>query len=389
MKKVGLITIHRAINYGASLQAFALKTVIEREGFDCEIIDLLRPVHKDFVDTRRFNPLYSNVSANEKVTIIYFKQLLKKVLFFFTKQKKLSELNKVRNRIFKTFDEQEMKFSKKIYHNGDELYKNPPKYDVYVTGSDQVWNPKMPFHPEPYFLTFTNPDSKRISYAPSFGISELPLDLVSKYNLWINSIDFLSVREEHGAKIIKQISSRDAHVVLDPTLLLTGDEWLSYLPDVKKKEPFILLYTIGYSKRTIDLAYYLQSITGYQIIKIGMTVEDLSLENVKVIWNLGPKEFVSIFSQAAIVATSSFHGVAFSINFQKPFFSILNTSIHQSNGSRIESLLSILGLENRIIDNDSPLPKLKDIELDYQNVNIKLEQERRKSFSFLKEALNE
>ena len=114
-----------------------------------------------------------------------------------------------------------------------------------MTGSDQVWNPTYPYSPEPYFLTFARFGIKRIAYAPSFGVSQLDAGVHDQYRAWLNGIYRLSVRERHGAAIIKELTGRQAEVVLDPTLLLTESDWRMMAKNPKTREPYIFCYQLG------------------------------------------------------------------------------------------------------------------------------------------------
>ena len=151
----------------------------------------------------------------------------------------------------------------------DELYSKSMAYDIFITGSDQVWNPQsLRSSPEPYFLTFAPNETKKVSYAASFGISSIPESIKHQYNSWLTNIDCLSVREHSGHEIIKDISGRDSKVVLDPTLLLSPESWEKVLVEPKLKKPYILLYVRMYSPYVTKLAYYLSRLTGYNIVRI-------------------------------------------------------------------------------------------------------------------------
>lgn len=182
MKRIGVITIHNSPNYGATLQSFALWKYLSEQGYDVEVIDLYRPYQIEYIPSKKFK------SCRRESCFKLIKSYIKK--FFFVHQ----SVNLLSDEVvckFRKFNSQ-IKLSKPFY-GPDELYEHPPIYDIYITGSDQVWNPTQPYCVEPYFLTFVGNSGKKISYAASIGISSLSETEEQKYKQWLESYIKISV----------------------------------------------------------------------------------------------------------------------------------------------------------------------------------------------------
>lgn len=373
--KVGIITILGVNNYGADLQAFALYKKLDDLGFDSEIINY--PFYKNsrYISEKKAKSKFSS----SRITLV--KDFILGVLDKLGKMLNPS-IAKVRNGRFEQFKIRNIRFSKE-YRSFSSLYSSTHDYDVAVVGSDQVWNPNNPINLEPYFLTFIPKGVKKISYASSFGVSEIDIENYPSYYKMLNNLDEISTREESGVKLIKVIADRTAEHVLDPTLLLEREEWLNFSKEFDLDEPYILLFVFKNSKFITSLALELQRITGYKVVRI--CKNEMRVESDKKIINLrelGPSEFLGVYQKATFVLTSSFHGTVFAMIFEKPFYTVSLSS--KNNNTRQESLLKLVGLEDRILyEGDSSVrPEFSSI--DYTNVNTILSVQREKSISFLK-----
>src|SRR5699024_6376917 len=234
MKKVAIITLNGYFNYGNRLQNYALQELLKGQGFEVETI----------INETKFNkqPKSKVQVIKEKSVKDLFTVLNTKVQNYLYKNK----LNQKRAEIFKDFTSSnilETEYSISEKHIPGDLSE---KYNFFVTGSDQVWNPNYRKGSFIEFLTFV-PCEKRIAYAPSFGVSEIPKEYIKNYQLWLSEMAHLSVREEAGAKIIKDLTGRDATIVLDPTMMLTKGKWLSIsrVPTDKPKKRYLLTYFLG------------------------------------------------------------------------------------------------------------------------------------------------
>ena len=222
--KVALMTCYMN-NFGACLQAYALQTVIRELGNDCDII--------------RYTPIPS-----VKEYPLWFRAA-------YTIRNRLKGIRNFKFRYenyrlnyYKAFKREYLIFNDTYYPTIASLYQNPPEYDAFVTGSDQVWNPLIHENTnnKAYFLDFVPQGKKRIAYAPSIGLSELPAECGEEMGQLIDRFDTVSVRETAGKKIIEKISKKECRVVLDPTLLLTREQWLKITKKPSVQKPYILCY---------------------------------------------------------------------------------------------------------------------------------------------------
>lgn len=354
--KIGIITICKVNNYGAELQAFATQKKLEQMGFKAEIIDYIYYKNWRFKDTPKSAPFIAlNLKGKTMYWIKYrfINRLVEIVL------PTISSSNRKRRKNYLDFFKLE-KFSPS-YYSMDELYANYPKYDVYVVGSDQVWNPSASSSIEPYFLTFSPKGSKKISYASSFGVSEINPALQNRYRELLNNIDFISVREKSGVDLVRQLTGKVAKHVVDPTLLLNKEQWSPFMKSIESiASKYILIYELLPSEHLVRLARKFADklqIPIYCLCKRGYAITHH--QGTSNLVEAGPSEFIWLIAHATYVITNSFHGTAFSVNFGTPFYSVLNKQ--RKNNSRITSLLSSIGLENRIIYED----EIEKLEIDY------------------------
>lgn len=386
MKKIGIITIVKVNNYGAELQAFALQKKLELMGYHAEVIDYLYYKNWRFKDTKESQP-FIPMSRKEKLT--YW---IKYRFINFLIDRILPILNSAvrnRNNRFESFHKINTKFSKTFF-SYQELYHAKLDYDIFMVGSDQVWNPAASSTIEPYFLTFAPKDAKKISYASSFGVSQIEDQLKEKYKTLLNNINTISVREDSGIKLVKQLTGKDATQVADPTLLLSKQEWTNYMKLYPNMPPrYILIYQLSDSDAIVNLACRISSernIPIFRICKRAFNVrKDRGINNIL---DAGPSEFLSLFYNAEYIITNSFHGTAFSVNFNKPFFTVVSST--KKNNARMQSLLELMNLKDRLIYDNINI-KTIDIstqKLDFQNCNIKLEKIPKDSITFLANSLS-
>lgn len=363
MKKIGIITFHNAHNYGAILQTYALQKVLKAETF---IIDY----RNNQVDNQYkvIRPLTRNI----KKTI---RQLLSDL--YHVKARYL------KNRNFKRFIKVNLKLSRK-YKSIESLKKNPPKADIYITGSDQVWNTSIVGElSDAYTLNFGSSQTKKISYAASIGHKEIDKQYIEEYKTKISKLNAISVREEDAKVALNKIIDNNIDVVLDPTLLIKKEEWIKEIENYSiKQEKYILTYVVEDNEEQTKIVDYLSDITGYRIIEFS-----LRNHHKNIIGNAyveGPLEFINLIKNAEYIVTTSFHATAFSILFEKKFFVVP----HIETGSRVTNLLEKLGIENRKFYNLEEFKKIDfEKEINYMDINKRLEKLREESFTFLKNAI--
>ncbi len=378
--KAGIITILNINNFGAELQAFALHNKLLRLGYNNEIINYLYWRHPQAKNVKTSAP---ELKPSLKIT------LKEKILKYLDKWHKIKYKKAYNNRVnkFIEFHEKNTKLSK-TYYSFDDLYNSPPIYDVYIAGSDQIWNPYTPSTLKPYYLTFAPQDKKKMSYASSFGISHIPKEIQSTISSYINNIDIISCREKAGVDIIKNLTNRDAEHVLDPTLLLTSEEWNDVLIEPNIKEKYILIYELTNSKYIKELARKIQEVSNYRIVRICKNIvkkeDDQEIINLN---EIGPAEYLGLFKSASFVLTNSFHGTVFSVLNAKPFYTI--TPLHKTNNSRQQGFLELLGLEDRLLKENAPMPDFSDLSLNFTLAHKKLDKERLKSVNYLVNAINQ
>lgn len=378
-KKIGIITVSRTFNFGAELQAFALQYKLNLLGFDAEIIDYLYYKNNRYKLTLKGLPELSiNKSDKIKKIILYhmISPIIDSFLPLFDNKTKERHIN------FKQFHERYSKFSKE-YRSIKELYKANHDYDVFITGSDQVWNPATFTSLKPYLLDFAPRDKKRISYASSFGVTTVSNEYIDKYSELFNNYHSISVREESAKGVVQSLTDINSELVVDPTLLLSKDDWQFVTKNVhiNISEPYILVYDLQSTKTIWEIVNKIKAVLKIQVYQIcSSPFKNRKINGVINIENAGPAEFVSLFMNATFVVTNSFHGTAFSVNFNIPFVSLINSS--KTNNSRILNFVTKFKLQKHLIyDGVFELDKIKNI--NFEQSNYILNDERVRSINFL------
>lgn len=351
MKKIAILTFSHAFNYGAVLQAYALKTAIQTLGFQVACVDYRSPFYPDTKWRRKFLFL-------SKRAIKFLRGCPFSPMFFYKFMKKyLQDTPPIMN---------------------EQLSQLNNQFDLFITGSDQVWNFAITHGDTAFLLDFVTDSKKKSSYAASFGFSYVEEKDKPIFAQLLPQFKHISVREQAGANIIKELTGTDVPVVLDPTLLLTKEQWQSFATPVPQKN-YVLLYLMHENDKILSFAKNLAR-------EKGLPLRCISFGKIKGISCFGcpPEEFVASFQNAAYVVTNSFHGLAFSINLNKTFFVDLLPPSWPAN-SRLEQLLKTTGLENRLLDN------LTDIEapIDWVSVENRLQAAREKSIKFLQSVLTD
>ncbi|HBY89799.1 MAG TPA: polysaccharide pyruvyl transferase family protein [Aerococcaceae bacterium] len=369
MKKIGIVTLHGYFNYGNKLQNYALKYTLEKMGYDVATTVV--------TDVEQENSALKNKINNiKKIGISEFS----KIIFnkFFSKKNKKIEKEIVQNReaFFKEFSKKYL--NEKFFNlkNVDDRVQMD-EFDFFVTGSDQVWNPFYFEKLDIFFLTFAK-KKRRISYAPSMSVDKLPPQYISDYKKWLFDMNSISIREEAGAKIIKEITDKDVPVVVDPTLLLSKKEWMSVAkkPDYFPDKKYILTYFLGETPpKALEKINLINSKEEYEIINLGQISE-------REIYESGPEEFIYYIEKSSIFLTDSFHGVVFSMLMETPFIVYERKSKTRSMYSRIETLLKMFNLEKREDKNING----NFLELDFSHIEKILDNEKNKSINYLRNA---
>lgn len=382
MKKIGIITVHRLPNWGSVLQAYALQKTIRALGYDVENIEYKYPNSFHWARGKSWG-------MTEPVS---FWGILRKI-----KDEFLFALNlkaKPQMRLLNEFINDNLKLSRK-YSSYEELHNNPPIYDIYVSGSDQIWNPHTMLGDTSYMFDFAPNNAKIISYASSFACNDVPLNLREQYIKYLKRYSSISVRENNGKSLIRRLVNKNADVVLDPTLLLNGDEWRSIAsraPNVKLPHNYILCYMLSYTYSADEpmnkLLTRVQKQYGWPIIMMKTSPKNFNGYQYKLPrnFNLGIPEFIYLMQHASLIVSSSFHGTAFALNLGRPLLALTK----DNEDDRIESLVNNLGVAEQILVLTSNVTK-KELTpfYDVNKEQSALSKLRQKSINYLSQSLNE
>lgn len=357
--KVGIVTMHRVDNYGAALQAYATCESIRFLGGTPEIID--------YIPNRfRLSRQLLNVRADRAKTILH------KALFIVASAP-------IRLKIwhsFTSFVEQTIPLSKKKYYNIKSM-ENQNIYDVYLTGSDQVWNSDFDHYIDPvFYLEFAPAGAKKVAYAASFGKKQLSEDEIPVISGYLRKYNRITVRESEGVDILHSLDL-EGEQVLDPTLLLCKEQWQNVMSKRLVRDKYILIYQLNPNPEFEKQAKIIAKSKGLKIVKLGRDIKKAKYVDYQFSFR-SPKDFLSLFTYADYVLTDSFHGTAFSINFERNF-----TVIYPPRFSgRLKSILDLTGQEERTnIDNHN-------INIDYSVVTSIIRRERQKSLDALKSMIS-
>lgn len=370
MKKVDIITRHAIANYGSILQSYATQKILEKYGYDSEIIDYVKKEERG----------YHVVKVYCKNLKFWNKNFFTRAIYYITQAPNYE----ISYRKFKKFRKRILKLTKRHYESFQELKDNPPEADIYCTGSDQVWTKiGTEKYDRAYFLEFVPPNSKCISYAASFGKEEIAQELQKNLKQLLKKYSRILVREESAIKILMDNRITNAKQVLDPTLLLKKEEWQKICAPKIKETDYVLVYQLHQNKQFEEYADKFSKKVGLKLIRLSCSMNSF-LGKGKLIYMPTPEEFLKYFEDAKFVLTDSFHGTVFSLIFNKKFIDILP----KNTGTRIESILKVTNLEDRILKDYSDF-SIVEKEINYNEVNQIMESERKKSLEILKKALEE
>lgn len=350
--KIDLITLHSIYNPGSALQAYGLQKYLLQNGYDTEIID--------------YRPYYSTIGKNK------IKGIARKILYF-------------RNEIiikkkYEDFMSKNMILTKKRYTSYRELEQKCPSADVYIAGSDQLWNMSYDCgRDNSYYLEFVK-TGRRISYATSVGKKHIPQDEILAISKRIEGFHSISVREKSTSEVFSKLLDRDIKWVCDPVFLLPVSEYEKMTRRLIEA-PYAVVYLSAESELLNSVVRDIKSTLGCKIVLMGGNRTrcecDIHLKDI------GPEDFLSLIKYAEIVISSSFHATAFSHIFHKKFGVILPNG----NGERIESLLELSGLSNHIIKNKEDITNIYS-DIDFASIDDHIDSFVNESKDYLVSALN-
>ena len=359
-------------NYGATLQAVALNKKLNSLGFDTENLD--------YNDKKR---VFRSLSAVGKIKYFLRQKIVVPLLIGGAKKKK-----------FAAFRARYLKRSAQKWNSKEALLKNPPDYDVYISGSDQIWNPDVIRDDYNYLLAFAPDDKKKSAYASSFGKGKLPKSKEEIYRRYLKRFDAIGVREESGRKLVEGLIQKECKTVLDPTLLLSKEEWAELAAETTEKEPYVLCYYMPGDEvvcRAIEeIAKRIARERGLKIINLGLKEYYSLKRGIDFRAKAGPEDFVGLFLHADYVVTNSFHGTAFSTNFNKQVYVPINASLdkEKSRHTRMVDYLNLIGLEQALVFVDEKEVSFSFDPLNYENASKAIEDKRNESIAFLLQTIN-
>ncbi|PKP41361.1 MAG: hypothetical protein CVT93_08515 [Bacteroidetes bacterium HGW-Bacteroidetes-10] len=376
--KIGIITFHWGTNYGGVLQAYALQNYLEKNGHEVFIINYKPKRYNNlligYFAPKRFIWLLALLKNNFKgrgSVASSFKHIFIEYLDNIIKEKKIKVFRK--NYLKETI----------LYESIIELQKNPPKFDVYICGSDQIWNSFFTTKGEggptsAYFLDFGDFGIKKIAYAVSFGCEQYPLEagIIAKEHM--KNFSAISVRENSGISIVKDLGFMDPIILPDPTLLLSSSDYFPIYNGVDNASiAGVFSYFLrGENKEIFALESFIKKT--YEIYAPDGILKPYSIE-----------EWISGVKNASLVLTNSFHGAVFSIIFHKPFIVLLSSEDTSNMNDRFYTLLRKLNLNDRIITSfdEDITTKLLNTSINWTFVDAEISKLRKLSQSFFNEHL--
>lgn len=365
MKKIGILTYHRVFNFGSLLQTYALQHYLEGKSCNVEVIDYYpsRLQKKELlfhVNPKWRKPFYKMVA--HLIPAVISRLLGYKMMDDFLKNY--------------------VKLTDKTYETADDLSKNVPVEDIYMNGSDQIWNVDTAGGTvdEVFFMNFLSDNAVRTAYAGSFGKDDFNEDDIKKIGKRLEKYRAISVREKSGLSILEKAGIENGKWVLDPTFLLKADEWLKIAKSVRLPEHYVLVYNLNRNPRITELAVKIAGQKNIPIVNFAHSF--VFIKGAKNIVYPTPNSFITMFANADYVVTDSFHGTAFSINFNRQFICIPAPRFN----SRLESILELVGLEERLLWEQDDF-EIINRKIDYSKINSVIECERRKSDKFIQEIL--
>ena len=322
--KIGILTFHRAHNYGAVLQCFALQNVLKNLGHDVKIIDFVPPSLYGYYDYRIFSRPFSP------------KNIIGRIIKYFSNKKRTERFNEFLNSY--------LNLTQKI-ETISELKTQPFDFDAVICGSDQVWNANIVGSVmEAYYLDFVGKGTKKIAYSASYEQIEASKKHKEQIKRYLQSFDAVSLREDNGLKLTSRLWGKRACKTLDPSLLLTQSDYDKMAQPVAVPKRYMLVYTLGKNKCMERCIRRWANRFNMPVVNLGRKIHRLP-RGSKYFKSIGPKEFIYLMHNANCVCTNSFHGTCFSIIYKKPFVTFDN----KGKSARLINLLKTFNLQNRMV----------------------------------------
>lgn len=359
MKSASFITVHVGFNFGSKLQAVATSEVLQKLGYSSTCVNYIPPrvEYKRYWKTAFSNPT----------------KFIRRFLFY--------PIHRISIHNFDGYLSKHCKVSKPFYAE-DDFIKNCPKADVYVSGSDQLWNYKHNEGNDKHYF-FDGIEGKKIAYASSIGVTSLPEDYAAYVKEQLSQYSAISVREQSAVELLGKMGISATHV-LDPTFMLNKEEWKPFASKRLVKEKYIFVY-LPYNIKDKDLIYRsARKIAREKNLKVVSYSDNVIKDKYadQTVYLVNPGDVLSLILHAEVVMTNSFHGTAFSINLNKQFWTYMPSRF----STRITSILNLCGLNARLLGEEITDKQMNEI-ADFNHTNSVLQQERQKAYDFLTKAL--
>lgn len=371
-------------NYGGMLQALATVKMLEKRGLEYELIQYEKN-YSLWGKIKQIPRLFNGILLNDKK-----EALLKKIGKL--KHQKFRKQDSVRIAAFDKFKNEKFTHLSQTFIGYEALCKGAVRYSAIISGSDQLWSPAgLPTNF--YNLMFVPDEIRKISIASSFGVKKIPWYQISRTRDFLNRIEFISMRENRGSEIVKELTGRDVPTILDPVFFFNQQEWENIIPLKKEiEEPYIFAYFLGDNPAHRQAVMQAAQQLHCKIVTLRHLDQYIeSDENFGdyAPYDVDPSRFLNLLRGAKYICTDSFHGSVFSIIHHKPFitFNRYDENSKHSKNSRIDTLCDNLGLQNRRFSTEHKLSDLLTTEIDYQSVDQKLQNLKKKSEDYLDKAL--
>ena len=330
MMKIKTITCHDVYNVGASLQAYALVTYLRGLGHDAEIID-----YKPYYLSHHFQLWGVNNPVYDKPILRMLYNLAKIPSRIITRYSR-------RKREYDIFKREYLPVTAIRYSSNAELKSNPPEADVYLAGSDQIWNTMFQNGKDPaFYLDFAPKTSIRAAYAASFATEDITIDCKEQVSKWLSQLNYVSVRESSGVELARKLGASNAVCVLDPVFLLSQEQWTSIEYPVQNTEPYVLLYDFDKNTEMLSIARKIADKNGWKVYSVLPNKDSDRCFDQE-----GPRTFVWLIHHSQFVVSNSFHATAFSLIFHKQFV-VFNRK--EAINTRMRDLLAVVDLPERLI----------------------------------------
>lgn len=384
MKPIGLVTCYFHHNYGSMLQAYATEMIMQQMGFPFQTIACKAPIN--YMQENKF--LY----IIKKLLIADWKMRLGKMKIERAKKENpmFAKNWEIRNKAFDQFAETFFHVSP-YCKNREELSKMAENYSAFLVGSDQLWRTDSVEHGY-YTLEWVPDHIRKIAYSTSIGVKEVPWFQVEKNKRFMNRFDHIALREQSACDLVYKLTGKKVPVVLDPTLLFTGDQWL----EIQQQEPltngkYIFCYLLGDNPLQREFIKRVKEKTGYKIVALQQLDDYIPSDEgfADEAPYVGPREFLNYIRNAEYVFTDSFHCSVFSILYKKNFFTFSRFAegAKQSTNTRIDNLLHITGLEERRMTKDKTVENVISYKGSFDGVDARLNAYRKSSMDYLNNAL--